>query len=162
VQVSASDNVGVASVSLSLDGNALGTDSASPYTFTWNTTTVANGMHTLTATARDAAGNITGVTVSVTVSNFGDTTAPSISITSPTNGSTVSGNVSVNVSVADNVGVTKAELYVDGRLITAATSAPFAMKWNTRRETAGSHTLQCKAYDAAGNVGASAAVTVYK
>jgi len=162
VQVSAIDNVGVASVSLSIDGTTIGTDAASPYAFAWNTTGVTNGAHTLTPTAKDAAGNITGTAITVTVSNLGDTAAPSISITSPANGSTVSGNVSVNVSASDNVGVANVELYVDGRLTATATSAPFATRWNARREASGPHTLQCKAYDAAGNVGTSAAVTVYK
>ena len=43
---------------------------AAPYSISWNTTTAANGTHTLTAVARDAAGNTaTSSAVSVTVSN---------------------------------------------------------------------------------------------
>ena len=43
-------------------------DTTSPYSVSWNTTTVANGTHTLTAVARDAAGNTTtSTTVNVTV-----------------------------------------------------------------------------------------------
>ena len=57
---SASDNVGVVGVQFKLDGANLGAeDTTSPYSVTWDTATVANGTHTLTAVARDAAGNST-------------------------------------------------------------------------------------------------------
>ena len=46
------------------------------YSVAWNTTTVTNDTHTVTATARDAAGNITTSTVSVTVDNSPPTTVP--------------------------------------------------------------------------------------
>lgn len=91
-----------------------------------------------------------------------DTTLPSVSITTPSGGASVSGNVSVTVSASDNSGVSKVELYVDGALQSASTSGPFTTKWNTAKSSKGSHSLQCKAYDLAGNVGVSAPVTVYK
>jgi subtilisin family serine protease len=162
VQGSASDNVGVTSVSLSIDGVALGSDTTVPYSFSWNTTTVANGSHNLTATASDAAGNTASTTITVTVSNLADTTAPVISITSPANGARVTGNLSVLVQATDNVRVTRVELYVDGTLTATSTSAPFTTKWNTKRAASGGHVLQCKAYDAVGNSGASSVLTVYK
>jgi hypothetical protein len=162
VQVSASDNVGVSSVSFSVDGTALGSDTAAPYNFTWNTSGVSNGTHTLSTTARDAAGNPTTSTILVSVSNIGDTSKPVVSITSPGNGSTVPVNATVTVSVADNIGVVRNELYVDGTLAASSTSAPFTTKWATKKATKGAHTLQSKAYDAAGNVGLSQVVTVYK
>ena len=54
-----------------LDGANLGAeDTTSPYSVTWNSTTATNGSHTLTAVARDAAGNsTTSAGVSVTVNN---------------------------------------------------------------------------------------------
>jgi thermitase len=160
VQVNAGDNVGVASVSVSVDGGSPATDTTAPYSFTWDTTGWANGSHTLTATATDTSGNTATASIIVTVNNVADTTAPTISITSPTAGATVSGMVSVLVSTFDNVGVVKVELYVDGALTSTATSAPFTTKWNARKAAAAAHTLQSKAYDAAGNVGVSGAVTV--
>jgi len=71
VSANASDNVGVAGVQFKLDGANLGTeDTAAPYSLSWVTTSVANGSHTLTAVARDAAGNIaTASTITVNVSN---------------------------------------------------------------------------------------------
>ncbi|HJQ71168.1 MAG TPA: S8 family serine peptidase [Blastocatellia bacterium] len=162
VQVGASDNVGVTLVNLRVDGVLMAGDNTAPYSFNWNTTTVANGAHNLTATAQDGAGNTSSATISVTVSNLSDVTPPTVNITSPVGGATVSGNVSVLVSSSDNVAVTKVELYVDGVLQSTATTSPFTNRWNARKERAGAHTLQCKAYDAAGNVGLSPAVTVYR
>jgi hypothetical protein len=71
VSANASDNVGVAGVQFLLDGSNLGTEvTAAPYTLSWNTTSATNGSHTISARARDAAGNqTTSATVSVTVSN---------------------------------------------------------------------------------------------
>src|SRR5439155_605336 len=61
-----------------LDGAALGAeDTSAPYAIAWDTPTAAGGSHTLTAVARDAAGNTaTSAPVTVTVGN--DTTAPVI------------------------------------------------------------------------------------
>jgi hypothetical protein len=66
----------VAGVQFRLDGANLGAeDTTSPYSVSWNTTTATNGTHTLTAVARDAAGNsTTWAGVTVTVSN--DTPPP--------------------------------------------------------------------------------------
>src|SRR3989454_7548375 len=71
VAASASDNLGVAGVQFKLDGANLGAEViAAPYALVWNTTTVLNGLHTLTAVARDGAGNTaTSLGVNVTVFN---------------------------------------------------------------------------------------------
>ncbi len=71
VSATASDNTGVGGVQFKLDGaNLGGEDTTSSYSVTWDTTTATNGSHTLTATARDAAGNTTtSSSVMVTVSN---------------------------------------------------------------------------------------------
>ena len=67
----AADNVGVVGVQFKVDGTNVGAeDTTAPYSVSWNSTTVANGTHTVTAVARDAAGNTTTSTpVTVTVTN---------------------------------------------------------------------------------------------
>ena len=67
----ASDNVGVAGVQFKFDGVNLGTeDTTSPYSLSIDTTTGINGDHTLTAVARDIAGNTkTSSAVAITVNN---------------------------------------------------------------------------------------------
>jgi hypothetical protein len=71
VAANATDNVGVASVQFTLDGQPLGNAvTSSPYAIPWDTTTVPNGTHTLAATAKDAAGNLgTATSITVTVQN---------------------------------------------------------------------------------------------
>src|SRR5436190_2170547 len=117
VSVSASVSVigliTVRGVQFQLDGANLGAeDTSAPYSVSWNTTTTSDGSHTLTAVARDAAGNRSPVSapVTVTVSNAPpppppDTTPPTVSITFPSSGQTVLGTVSVTASASDDVGV---------------------------------------------------------
>lgn len=73
LSANASDNVGVAGVQFKVDGNNVGAeDTTAPYSVSWNSTTVLNGDHTVTAVARDAAGNsTTSAGVTVNVSNGG-------------------------------------------------------------------------------------------
>jgi hypothetical protein len=59
VSASATDNVGVVAVRFKIDGINLGEVTRPPYTMTWDTTSVTDGTHTVTAVARDAAGNVT-------------------------------------------------------------------------------------------------------
>ena len=90
----------------------------------------------------------------------GDTTAPTTSITAPANGATVSGTTTVSASASDNVGVTKVEFYLDGALKSTDTTSPYSWSWGTTGTPNGTHSLTSKAYDAALNVGTSAAVSV--
>lgn len=70
VTVTATDNIGVTRVEFVRDGTLFATDTTSPYSTSLNTTTVANGSHTLGARAFDAAGNIgTATNITVTVNN---------------------------------------------------------------------------------------------
>src|ERR1043165_69758 len=78
VAASASDNVGVTKVGVYLDGALQSTSTASPYSWSWNTTTASNAAHALVSRAYDAAGN-TGnpTTVSVKSHNQTHSTSPS-------------------------------------------------------------------------------------
>jgi len=161
---SASDNVGVVGVQFQLDGVNLGAEAkTAPYAISWNTTTTSNGSHTLDAVARDAAGNkTTSATVTVTVSNSsGDTTPPTVSMTAPANGATVSGSVAVSANASDNVGVVGVQFKLDGANLGAEdTSAPYSISWDTTAAANGSHSLTAVARDAAGNHSTSSPVSV--
>lgn len=91
----------------------------------------------------------------------GDTTPPTVAITSPASGVPVSGQVSIKVSASDNVGVAKVQFYIDGVLKSTDTSLPYEWKWQTNNATPGQHIIMVKAYDAAENV-ASTQITVHK
>ncbi|MBL7742965.1 MAG: DUF4082 domain-containing protein [Chitinophagaceae bacterium] len=162
ITANASDNVGVAGVQFLLNGANLGTEvTVSPYSFSWNTTTVANGTYTLTARARDAAGNITtSAGVVVTVSNVPDSQAPTVSVTSPAAG-TVSGLVNITANASDNVGVAGVQFLLNGaNLGTEVTAAPYTVSWNTLTSANGTYTLTARARDAAGNTTTSVGVVV--
>src|SRR5213594_2391705 len=160
VSVSAADNVGVVGVQFKLDGANLGAEvTAVPYTTSWNTAVAAIGAHTLTAVARDAAGNTaTATAVSVTVA---DTTPPAVSMTAPSAGSTVSGTISVSASATDNVGVVGVQFKLDGvNLGAEVLAAPYAISWATTAAVNGAHTLTAVARDAAGNTATAVVVSV--
>jgi hypothetical protein len=164
VTASASDNVAVAGVQFLLDGANLGSEvtGPGPYSFSWNTTSASNGSHTLSARARDAAGNTTtSASRTVTVSN--DTTAPTVSISSPAAGATVSGSVTITASASDNVAMAGVQFRLDGANLGAEVtgSGPtYTYTWNTTTASNGSHTLTARARDAAGNLTTSAGRTI--
>ena len=89
-----------------------------------------------------------------------DTTAPTVAVTSPGDGATVSGTVNVQISASDSVGVAKVEFYLDGALAATSTQASGTYTWDTLGSANGAHTLRALAYDAAGNVGTSSNVGV--
>lgn len=66
INVQATDNIGVSKVVLSVDGNVIGSISSTPYTFTWNASSVSDGLHTLTATASDTSGNTGAYSIVIT------------------------------------------------------------------------------------------------
>jgi hypothetical protein len=158
VSINATDNVAVSKTELYIDNVLISTAA----TYSWDTTKIINGSHTLTAKAYDAAGNVgTSGSVTVTVSNTtADTQSPTTTLSAPSNGATVSGSVSVSATASDNVGVSKVEWYKDGALRGTDTTAPYLWTWDTTLDADGAHVLQTKAYDAAGNIGASAQISV--
>lgn len=92
---------------------------------------------------------------------FTDTVAPTVTVTSPLNGSTVSGKkVNIAVTAADSVSVQRVEIYIDGILQVTDTTSPYGYSWNTVKAALGAHTIFAKAYDSSGNVGTSSTITV--
>jgi hypothetical protein len=152
VTATASDNVAVAGVQFKLDGTNLGAEvtGASPYSISWNTTGVANGSHSLTAVARDTANLLTtSVAVPVSVSNS-DPIPPTVAITAPAAGATVSGTVTVAATASDNVAVAGMQFRVDGVNIgSEVTAAPYSISWNTTAIADGPHALTAVARDTA-------------
>lgn len=171
VNASASDNIGVSRVELRVNGALLATDTAPPYSFSWDSKTVVNGMTNLVATAYDAAGNAgNSAPVSVAVSNVAttttttpDTSAPTVVISNPKNGARVTGMVSIGVTSTDNNGTSgiRDSLYINGKMVATAIGGTLSYNWNTRKLAAGTYAVQAVATDAAGNT-TSQAVTVTK
>ena len=161
LRADASDNAGVARVEFYRDtGILLGTDTTSFYIISWDSSTASSGAHTLYAIAYDNAGNATtSAPVNVTVL---DTTAPTVAITSPADGSTVTKNtvVTLQATASDDVGVTRVEFYVGTTLTCTDTTSPYTCAWTVPKGASQQFSLQARAYDARGNVGTSAIVRV--
>ncbi len=88
-----------------------------------------------------------------------DTTPPMAAITAPTNGALLSGTTTVTASASDNVAVAGVQFLLDGTPLGAEDiTAPFAVVWDTRTTTNGSHTLTARARDGAGNQATSPGV----
>ena len=161
LEASATDNVGVALVRFFVDGQLVVTDMAAPFAADWDSSSVADGLHTLSAQAQDAAGN-TGdsATLNITVNNAPppDTTAPVVTVSVPA--SPLSGTVVLAVDATDEVGVVAVRLYVDDELLGTATQAPYQFDLDTSLRVDGDYVVRAEAEDAAGNVGLSSSVTV--
>ena len=171
VSVSASDTVGVMQVDLKVNGLVVASDTTAPYTFVWNSAGLPDGVATISAAAYDAAGNVgTSAPVAVTVANDvsspppagPDTTAPTVAITSPKNGSRLGRNtVAVKVNASDAGGIASLALSVDGVLVASGNTGTLTYTLNPGPLTSGNHTLKAEARDKAGNASA-ATITVKK
>jgi len=164
LSAAASSPGAVSKVQFFVDGSSVGTAGQAPWSVTWNSATVANGSHTITATAIDSAGNsATSAGSTITVNNY---PSPTTTITAPISNASVSGTVTVNTTntVASGLTVSKVELYVDGALYATSLASPWSFNWNTLDPTLpsfdGSHTLTTKVYDSSGLIVTSAPITV--
>ena len=156
-----SDNVAVTAVDLYVNGQLYGHSTQEPFAFTIDTTGVTDGDYMLTANAFDAAGNL-GASNNLTISvknTVADTEAPVINIVSPTAGN-VAGKVYVDVVFSDNVAVTHIDYFINGLLFATSKQEPFGFSMDTASVADGDYVLSAKAFDAAGNQGASNEVTV--
>ncbi|OGG57073.1 MAG: hypothetical protein A3F84_04570 [Candidatus Handelsmanbacteria bacterium RIFCSPLOWO2_12_FULL_64_10] len=158
VRANAADTVGIAGVQFFLDGAVLGAEERyAPYEIWWNTATAADGTHTITAVARDAAGNrTTSAPVTFTVRN--DTQSPSVptglvgTAASPTQI-----NLSWNAST-DNAGVAGYTVYLNDAVLARTTTTSFS---HTGLTAGATYNYRVNAYDAVPNYSAwTAAVAV--
>ena len=90
-----------------------------------------------------------------------DTQAPTVSLTAPTQGSTVSGVITLSASASDNIGIAGVQFLVDGANAGAEdTTTPHSITLDTAAYSNGTHSLTARARDAAGNTALSPAVSV--
>ncbi len=165
VNVTAIDDVGVTRVVLYAGSEAVAEDTQAPYAFNWDSTGAADGPVSLRAKAYDAAGNMgESQAVGVTVDNVPepvDSEPPSVQITSPADGATVSGKrVRIRIGGSDDGELVRLACYVDGKLLKETSDGSMICIWRTRRESPGAHQIMATAKDAAGNESVQA-ITVY-
>jgi hypothetical protein len=159
ISATATDNVAVQGVQFALDGTNLGSQvKASPYQITWNSAGVANGPHTISATATDTSGNTSSTSVTVTVQNV--MVAPTVTITSPANNSNWAGTISLAATASSGVGIANVQFAVDGANVgSTLTAAPYQVAWDSTTVADGSHTILATATDTSGAT-ASSSITL--
>ena len=74
---------------------------------------------------------------------------PTVSITAPTDGATVSGTFQISATAADDHNVSKVEFFVDGVSAGTVTSAPYQISFGSASLPNGSHTIKATATDSA-------------
>ena len=122
----------------------------------------ASTLYHFRVKSKDAAGNpATSADSTFTTLAGPDTIAPTVTLTAPAGGTSVSGTINVIADASDNIGVAGVQFVLDGSSFGAEDiSAPFQVSWNTATASNGSHSLTAVARDAAGNRTTSSAVAI--
>ena len=151
IEISANDDVGVATVQLSIDGIPQDTLTTYPYTYEWDTTEETEDEdHVISVVISDTSQNLTYVQpISVHVNNISDDiTPPIVTISNPLSGQTVSDTVLFTVIAIDDFGVSEVEYFIDGESVGTDTSSPYQYEWDTTTlENDTQHTLSATASD---------------
>lgn len=162
----ATDNVGVAKYDLYRSTSAgftpgAGNRIAQPTGTSYTDSGLAAGTYYYKVAAEDAAGNVGPTGNQASAAATADTTPPTVSITAPAAGATLSGPVTVSANAADNGSVAGVQFKLDGANLGAEdTTAPYNVDWDTTATSNSSHTLTAVGRDSAGNVATSTAVGV--
>ncbi len=145
----------IASVTFSVDGATIGSDTSSPYSASWPATA---GAHVITAIAVDSVGGSASTQVNITVG--GTSTAPTVTLAPNGTLSMPSGSTRVITATATPAtGIERVEFILDGSVIATDSAPPYSFLF-TAPELMGARSLTARAVDSAGNSGTSAALTV--
>ncbi|NOK02470.1 MULTISPECIES: Ig-like domain-containing protein [Myxococcus] len=149
VTVEATDNRAVVRVDFSVDYQVIATRNTAPYVFLWDTRTLTPGLHIMGAMSHDAAGNTSSVTWGVFV--IKDEAPPHATMDWPRSGDVVWGEIFLQASAQDNLGVTRVEFLVDGAVVGQDDTYPYYIHWDTTTVSNGSHAITARAWDASEN-----------
>ena len=157
----ASDAEGIQQVEFFVRGSSVGVDSAGGdgWGLAWDSSTSTDGAAAVRATVTDTAGQTASDQVGVTIDNLG----PTVSLTAPADGATVSGTVNVTATATDAVGLARVEFTVDGTSIGVDTTGGngWSVQWDTTTHPGGAASVSATAIDTAGRTASDAAsVTV--
>jgi protocatechuate 3,4-dioxygenase beta subunit len=159
----AEDPVGALTVAWNVDGgtwqSATYNSTSGYYEASWDTASVSDGGHVINARATDSASNVATDSNNVTVDNVD--LPPIATILNPAEGSTLAGNVSIQVDASDAedpAGTLSVEWNVDGGTWQPAkynsTSGYYEASWDTASVSDGAHVVNTRATDSASNVAA--------
>ena len=153
------DDQGVAGYRILRGASQVGEVTGTSFT---DTTVKPSTSYTYTVKAYDAGGNESPASEPLSVTTpAGDTTPPTVSLTAPTEGATLSGTANLTATASDASGIAGVQFLLDGSPVGAEdTSDPYGLAWDSTTAANGSHTLAARARDGSGNTATSAAVTV--
>src|SRR6185437_3924019 len=120
-----------------------------------------NTSYTYTVVALDAAGNLSGQSNQSSVTTLAaDITPPTVSMTAPANGATVSSIISLSATAADNIAVASVSFKIDGNVVGTNVSSPYTFSWDSTSVSNGVHTVTATAVDTSGNQATAGSVSV--
>jgi gliding motility-associated-like protein len=139
------DNVGIYKCYFTLNGEKVSDLSIVDNVFN-SEFSLIYGTNTIVVYAEDFSGNISSSSIKIYLLTPIDN-PPNLFIINPTNNSSVSDIVPVNIEVNDDYGITKVEYYVDDQLKFVVSTSPYVWLWDTRSYQNGNYTLKIVAYD---------------
>ena len=166
ISVLAEDNFGIDSVDFFINSVLIYSDFEEPYEYDWNTEfEFEDANHIIGSIVTDLAGNQFEIpSISVFVNNIpNDNVPPTISISNPVGGQTVSGTINFTVNVDDNVGIAQVEFFIDGYSLGVVTEGPYSYLWDTTSNIGAhgdEHALSAIVIDTAGNTSFSQPILV--
>jgi len=131
---------------------------SAPYSCSVDSTQFPDGATHFTVVAVDDSGNTTTAQIAVTIQNA-DVTKPTVAITAPAAGATVSGTVAIAFSANDAGGVAEVTVTAGSIPVCSFAGTANGCSWDTKKNSNGTVQLNVTAKDEAGNTQA-AAVTV--
>ena len=145
IRVDATDDNGISRVEYYIDNDLKYTTQTYPYSYNWNTSGYNEDNHKIKVIAYDTVGQTAEDTITVSVDND---EPPTVSITSPSNGETVKGVITIRVDAQDDSGIiSEVELYIDGDPVESDTVQPYSFKFDTRSVPNGAHFIMARARD---------------
>lgn len=170
IEANVTDVSGVKQVQFFQGSELLGTRTAAPYSYNWNTNAVAAGNYIIKAVATDEAGRIGEHSVAVSVSHAAptpDIEGPQLSNVTANgallaDGATFTRNTNLTFSASDRSAISRIELLLDGVVVATATgSTTYTVPFNLDAVANGVHALDLRALDSLGNVASTSySVTV--
>lgn len=145
---------GVKKVDFFIDDQVVGSASAVPYDLlSFDTNTLANGFHRFAARAIDLSDNISDAfIISLNVQNGAvttDTLPPTITLTQPTDNSTVIGQLNANALATDNVAIGQVQFLLNGNVISTDTTSPYSYYFDSTKYPNGRYLFAVRATDTA-------------
>ncbi len=157
---SSTNGASITKVEFIIDGVTVGSDNTSPYSY--STSTLAVGAHTLAVKATDSNNQtFTTGTSAITITAVNNTSVVSVTLSSPTATTYTVGtsvDVAATASSTNNATITKVEFYIDNGLVNTDNASPYSFSTSTL--AAGTHSVYAKAYDSNNQSASSATVMI--